>query len=277
VNDVRHGEVAPDAAKASPYDADATSAVASDALAAEPVLRAEGLAVRYPGGGLGIEDVSISVWPGSLVAILGPNGAGKTTALRAMTGFLRGERTRIIRGEVMFRAERITGCRPDETARRGVALVPDRGKIFANLTVRENLEALGRVPTRARRTEILTQLEELFPFVLERPKAIAGHLSGGQQQMLAIARALMADPDVLLLDDMTLGLHVSLRPPLFDAMRAVASMGTAVIVVDESVELALAAVDYAYVLARGTNVAEGRPADLKDNRAVAAYLGAPSV
>lgn len=215
------------------------------------MLSAKTLKVRYRNGALGVVDVSLEVEAGQVVALFGPNGAGKTTTVRAISGFLRSEGAKIVSGRVTLFGEDVTNSEPQKTTRLGVAFVSERQKIFPNLSVAENLTALGKIPPRARRQQIYERIYELFPVLKTRPRELAGRLSGGQQQMLAIARSLMCEPKLLIVDELTLGLHHSLHAPLFDAMRAIASEGTAVLVVDESTGSALDVADHCYLLSGG--------------------------
>ena len=227
---------------------------------ATPILTAENLRVRYRNGALGIVDVSFEVAPGQVIGLFGPNGAGKTTSMRAVSGFMRTEGARVIVGRVTLGGDDVTNNEPHRQAARGVAFVPERNKVFPSLTVAENLAAVSGVPKGARRVELNDMIYSLFPLLAERRREYAGRLSGGQRQMLALARGIIRDPRVLIVDEMTLGLHHSVQPPLFDAVRRVADSGTAVILVDESTGFALEACDYCYVLSAG-RVHERGPAD----------------
>lgn len=217
----------------------------------QPMLSVDSIKVQYSNGALGVEDVSLDVYPGQLVALFGPNGAGKTTSVRAVSGFLRSEGAKVVAGQVSFLGEDITNSEPHQTTQAGVAFVAERQKIFPNLSVRENLAAIGRRPSRARRREIMEKIDLLFPVLSERPRELAGRLSGGQQQMLAIARGLMCEPRLLIVDELTLGLHHSLHLPLFEALKSIVDDNTAVLVVDESTGAALDVADHCYLLSAG--------------------------
>jgi branched-chain amino acid transport system ATP-binding protein len=219
--------------------------------AGEPILAAENLRLRYANGALGILDISFQVAAGQIVGLFGPNGAGKTSTVRAVAGFLRTEGARVTRGRVILAGEEVTNREPHRQARLGVSLVPERNKIFPSLSVADNLAALGRPPRGARRAALNDFVFSLFPVLVERRRELAGRLSGGQRQMLALGRAILSDPKVLLVDEMTLGLHHSIQPPLFDAIGQVAAAGTAVVIVDESAGLALGIADYCYILSAG--------------------------
>ncbi|HSY16092.1 MAG TPA: ABC transporter ATP-binding protein [Jatrophihabitantaceae bacterium] len=225
-----------------------------------PALRASGLKVRYRNGAVGIEDVSLTVNPGQIVALFGPNGAGKTTTVRAISGFLRTEGTKIVNGRVEIFGKDVTAAEPHETYAAGVATVPERRKVFSSLTVDDNLVALGALPGRGQRKAAYDRVYDLFPILAERRGQLAGRLSGGQQQMLAIARSLMRQPRVLIIDEMTLGLHHSLHEPLFVAVRQIAAQGPSVVIVDESTGFALKVADYCYLLGAG-QVRDSGPAE----------------
>jgi branched-chain amino acid transport system ATP-binding protein len=227
------------------------------------VLVAEEIAVRYGSGALAIDGVNITVEPGTIVAVLGPNGAGKTTTLRAMSGFLRSETARVNRGRVLWNDRDVTGLEPHQMARLGIAAIPERHKIFANLSVFENLCAL-KVRHKSSRQAGIERVVDMFPFLAERMKSSAGLLSGGQQQMLAIARGLLLEPQVLMIDEMTLGLHPSIHGQLFDVARKIADSGTGVLIVDEGTTGAVNHADYVYVLSGGRVRAHGRSGDFRD-------------
>ncbi len=235
-----------------------------------PILSAEHLRVRYRNGALGILDVSFRVAPGHVVGLFGPNGAGKTTSVRAAAGFLRTEGARIVSGTVTLDGRDVTNQEPHRLAARGVALVPERNKVFSSLTVSENLAAVSGAPRGARRAELQDLIHSLFPVLDERRREQAGKLSGGQRQMLALARAIIRDPRVLIVDEMTLGLHHSVQPPLFEAIRRVAGAGAAVILVDESTGFALEAADYCYILGAGRVKNEGPSEKFRGSELIAA-------
>lgn len=237
---------------------------------AEALLDVSNVRVRYRNGGLGVLDVSLRVAPGEIVGLFGPNGAGKTTSVRAASGFLRTEGAKVISGSVRLAGDTVTNSEPHRQAKLGLAFVPERNKVFASLSVQENLLAIGHPPTGKRRTELLDQIYTLFPILAERRRQAAGKLSGGQRQMLALARGIYSDPTLLIVDEMSLGLHESVQPPLFDAVRRVAAAGTAVLLVDESTTFALDMSDYCYLLGNGVIKAEGTAAEFRDQDLVSA-------
>lgn len=238
------------------------------------LLSAKSLAVRYANGAFGITDVSIEIGSGQIVAMFGSNGAGKTTTARAISGFLKGEGAAVVRGEMRLRDKVTTNFEPQRMTKLGVACVPERGKIFPNLSVAEHMTAVAPKASKARKAELLDQALTLFPQVKEKWKTAAGRLSGGQQQMVAIARALMCDPALLVVDEMTLGLHHTLQEPLFEAMRAIAAQGTGVLLVEESTGLTLEMADYCYLLSSGVVWDKGPPERFRGNELLAAgYVG----
>jgi branched-chain amino acid transport system ATP-binding protein len=233
-------------------------------------LVAEQLAVRYSNGALGISDVSLQVEPGQIVVVFGPNGAGKTTTVRAISGFLRTEGAKVVTGKVLLDGRSIANLEPNQTARLGVAFVPERRKIFSNMSVLENLEAIGQRPPRPRRRELLEHVYDLFPVLADRQKELAGRLSGGQQQMLGLARTLVSEADLLIVDEMTLGLHTSVHGPLFSVVRKIADEGKAALIVDESAGPALEVADYCYLLGGGTVRMSGPPDVFREHELLAA-------
>jgi len=222
-------------------------------------LELHSLRVRYPNGALGVLDISLRVETGQITALFGPNGAGKTTTTRAIGGFLRSEGAKIIAGDIVLNGRVISGMEPHRVAALGVAVVPERHKVFANLSVTENLGALGNRMPRTARRDLLAQVVELFPILHERRHQAAGRLSGGERQMLAIGRALLLDPTLLVIDEMTLGLHHSLQPSLYATVQRIAAQGTSVLVVDESNTFALDVADHCYRIEAGSIVADGPP------------------
>jgi branched-chain amino acid transport system ATP-binding protein len=239
------------------------------------LVTATNLAVRYPNGALGIEDVSITIDSGQIVALIGVNGAGKTTTCRALSGFLKTESTKIVRGRITFDGTNVTGWEPHRLVRMGIAAVPERNKIFRNLTVREHFTSAGMHRTRAERDEALDFGLELFPAIRTRFKQPAGTLSGGQQQMVAIMRALVNRPRLLIVDEMTLGLHPSLQQPLFDALTTIAKQGTACLVIDESMAHTVATAQYCYLLEGGRIMHEAPAAEFAGSDLLAiGFVGA---
>ena len=225
-----------------------------------PIAEVKNLRVRYRNGALGVTDVSLMVYPSQVVALFGPNGAGKTTTVRALSGFMKTEGARVVGGSVRFAGRDIRNHEPYRVNKMGISLVPERGKVFTNLSVAENLAAIGGKPRRAKK-ELHDEVYTLFPVLAERRRLMAGRLSGGQQQMLAIARALLSEPRLLIIDEMTLGLHQSLHQMLFDAVRKIATGGRSVLISDESIASSLEIADHCLLLNAGRLRASGPRSD----------------
>jgi len=215
-------------------------------------------------------EVSIRIDAGELVCVVGPNGAGKTTLINAIAGL-----NRIGAGELRMDGRNLNRLARNRFCDQGIAIVPEGRRLFTGLTVRENLE-LGsyRPAARARRRESLDRVFSVFPVLRDRLEAQAATLSGGQQQMLAIGRALMARPRLLLLDDPSLGLAPSVVLEMFKVIVEINRSGVAVLLVEQNVAMALEVATRAYVLEEGRIVAEGMPKDLLAQPHIRrAYLG----
>ncbi len=216
-----------------------------------------------------MKGISIRLLPGEIVTLIGANGAGKSTTLRAILGLVAPAG-----GEIRFRGEPTRGTPTYRLVRRGLILVPEGRAIFANLSVRENLE-MGAYARRDREVEAdFEKVFRIFPRLKERIKQTAGTLSGGEQQMLAIGRALMSRPTVLLLDEPSLGLAPLLVHTIFEAIEEIHREGTPVLLVEQNANAALRHSNRAYVLETGTVALEGASADVAANpRVKEAYLG----
>ncbi|MDR7480971.1 MAG: ABC transporter ATP-binding protein [Armatimonadota bacterium] len=215
--------------------------------------------------------VSLRVEAGELVALVGANGAGKTTLLRAISGL-----ARVTRGAIALQGTRLTGRPPYAIARLGVTHVPEGRRLFLAMTVEENLQmgAAHRVPP-AERVTLLRELFDLFPVLRERRRQVAGTLSGGEQQMLAIGRALMARPRLLMLDEPSLGLAPRIVEQIMHTVAEIRRRGVTVLLVEQNVHHALRLADRAYVLENGRVVLEGTGHELLQSPQVrASYLGA---
>jgi branched-chain amino acid transport system ATP-binding protein len=230
-------------------------------------LEVEKLTVRY-GAVEAVRGLSLEVKPGQIVGLIGPNGAGKSSTLHAIMGS-----APIADGDVRFGGRSLVGRRPEDVARRGIALVPEGRRIFGELTVEENLR-LGLAGRRARSNgNGLARAYELFPVLREFRTRHAGALSGGQQQQLAIGRALAADPDVLLLDEPSLGLAPKIVDVVFEVLVQLKEAGFAVLLVEQRAQRTVALADQSYVLANGELRLTLGPEDAGDtDRLVAAYL-----
>ncbi|HMK67144.1 MAG TPA: ABC transporter ATP-binding protein [Stellaceae bacterium] len=217
-----------------------------------------------------LKGVSIAVEEGQIVTLIGANGAGKTTTLRAISGLLHPRS-----GEVKFDGESLGAIPPHEISQMGVVQVPEGRRIFARLTIDENLE-MGAFARNDRKgiLEDKERMMALFPRLKERIKQVAGTLSGGEQQMVATARALMARPRVLLMDEPSMGLSPLLVEQVFQTIRAINEQGVTILLVEQNALMALNIADYAYVLESGKVVLVGKGADLVDDEKVQrAYLG----
>ena len=233
------------------------------------LLRLDGLEVGY-GALTAVRDVSLEVGTGEVVALIGANGAGKTTTLKAITGLLP-----LRRGRMALDGERLDGLSPARVVGRGIAHVPEGRQLFPTMTVRENLElgAAGR-ESRMRRVETLAWVLRLFPRLAERTGQLAGTLSGGEQQMCAIGRGLMARPRLLMLDEPSLGLAPVIVKQIFENLAAINREGTTILLVEQNVGRALGLAHRAYVLESGRIALSGTSADLLASPHVKqAYLG----
>lgn len=237
-----------------------------------PLLTLDRLCVAY-GRIEAVHDVSISVPEGAIVTILGPNGAGKTTLLNATMGILRS------RGSAIFRGADLSSRRVEQRVGDGMSLVPERRELFVSMSVEDNLRLGGfrrrREPGTA---DTLGEMWRLFPRLLERRTQLAGTLSGGERQMLAMARALMSRPKLLMLDEPSLGLAPLIVREIFRIVADLRAAGVSILLVEQNARAALELADHAYVLENGSVVLEGPARDLAaDPRIVAAYLGMKSV
>lgn len=239
----------------------------------EPLLQIRDLVAGYGGHDV-IHRVSMSIEPGQVVSVIGANGAGKSTLMRAISGALKPAR-----GSVEFGGRDITGLSPHRVSRRGLAHCPEGSQIFTGLTVLDNL-IVGHLNRGAaiRREKLLTEVFDLLPRLAERRTQIAGTLSGGERQMLAIGRALMSDPVLLLLDEPSLGLSAKVSHIVFSKIREITGTGRAVLIAEQNVREGLAVSDRGYVIASGGVVMEGPPAALLADRTLQArYFGQSDV
>lgn len=232
------------------------------------LLEVRNLQVNY-GPIQAVKGIDLDVEKGTLVALLGANGAGKTTTLRAITGMVKAY------GSVHLGETEILGQRGYKTARMGVNMSPEGRLIFAGLTVEENLKAGAYCIKSAKQYQKnMDRVQELFPILRQRRRQQAGTLSGGEQQMLAIGRALMADPEILLLDEPSLGLAPLIIQDIFKTLQAIRSEGTTILMVEQNALATLKIADYGYVLELGKISMHGPASQLvRDERLIEAYLG----
>ena len=236
-----------------------------------PLLELRNVASYY-GSVQALKGVSLRVEPGEVVTLLGANGAGKSSTLRTISGLLRPSA-----GEVWFEGQPIHAMAPEKIVRLGISHVPEGRRIFPGLTVRENImlgtSNRGRLP-KGQMEEEVAQMFEIFPVIKPFEHALGWTLSGGQQQMLAVARGLMARPKLLLLDEPSLGLAPVIVQQLFATIREIHARGTTILLVEQNAHMALSIANRGYVLETGEMKVEGSPRDLLDNEEVrAAYLG----
>ncbi len=239
--------------------------------APEPMLEVRDLEVRY-GSVPAVRGLDVTVRRGEIVGLIGPNGAGKSTTLHAIMGAVATST-----GEIRLGGASIRGRAPENIVRAGIALVPEGRRIFAELTVEDNLRlGLSGRRSKAGAGEALERVYELFPIVRDTRRRQAGLLSGGQQQQLAIGRALVADPDLLLLDEPSLGLAPTVVDTVFEALRAIRERGVTILLVEQRAQRTVAFADRTYVMSNGELRMTLGPGDAGDTeRLVAAYFGGP--
>jgi branched-chain amino acid transport system ATP-binding protein len=217
-----------------------------------------------------VDDVTIEVGEGEAVGLLGANGSGKSTTLRAISGLVR-----LTSGTITFLGADIASLPPYKVTELGIAHVPEGRQVFPEMTVQENLEIGAYVPSaKADRSRTLELVFSIFPVLAERRRQLAGTMSGGEQQMLAVGRGLMLKPRLLMLDEPSLGLAPVMTDVTFEKIQEIHSMGTAILLVEQNVSRALTLVERAYVLESGRVIMHGTSGELANNKQVqAAYLG----
>ena len=216
-----------------------------------------------------LQGINFRIVPGELVAVIGPNGAGKSTLAKAIFGLLNPER-----GTIVFKGENIAGLKSDRIVRKGMCYVPQISNVFASLSVEENLE-MGAFIRSGSLKSIKDNIYDMFPQLAQRRQQAAGTLSGGERQMLAMGRALMLDPDLLLLDEPSAALSPILVNGVFEQIKAIQEMGKAIVLVEQNAKKALMMADRGYVLENGRDRFEGRGQDLlNDPKVGELYLGA---
>ena len=231
------------------------------------ILQIRNLFVSY-GGIEAVKGITLSVERGQIVALIGSNGAGKSTMLKTIAGLVRPKS-----GEILFEGGSLVGKSTDQIVSRGVTLVPEGRRVFPNLTVRENL----RIGAYLRKDNYLKDMDwvyELFPRLKERAWQLAGTLSGGEQQMLAVGRALMAKPKLVMMDEPSLGLAPLVVKGIFEIIHEINRQNITVLLIEQNANMALKTADWAYVMQTGNLILEGTGAELAENELVrAAYLG----
>lgn len=244
-------------------------------LGSDPLLGIRNLKVVYGSTVEAVQDVSLEVRPGQIVALLGSNGAGKSTVLKAISGVLDAEDGEIEKGSISFDGGSATAMASDRLVSLGLIQVPEGRRLFASMSVDENLIVGAHLRTRAEMKEMLDFVYTLFPRLAGRREEIAGYLSGGEQQMIAIGRALMGRPRLLALDEPSLGLAPKIVTEIFHSIVELrATTGIAVLVVEQNASRALAIADYGYIMENGRVVLDGSGEALMKNRDVQEfYLG----
>jgi branched-chain amino acid transport system ATP-binding protein len=248
------------------------------APAGVPLLAVHNLQVVYGGAIEALRDVSFDVHAGQIVALLGSNGAGKSTVLKAVSGILHFEHGEIEKGDIRYAGEAIVGAKAERIVGMGLVHVPEGRKLFATMTVQENLVVGGHHRNRAGLDESLDYVFNLFPRLLERRTQVAGYLSGGEQQMVAIGRALMSKPRILALDEPSLGLAPLVVNDIFERIRRLArEENLTILLVEQNAKKALDISDTAYIMENGRVMLAGNSADLRNNPDVREfYLGIKS-
>jgi branched-chain amino acid transport system ATP-binding protein len=239
------------------------------------LLEAANLQIVYDRSILAVRDVSLSVPQGGIVALLGANGAGKSTVLKAISGVLAREEGEIVEGTIAIEGISVTHLAADAIVRHGVVQVPEGRALFADLTVEENLVMGGYTRPRGESTAALEEIYVLFPRVRERRRQVAGYLSGGEQQMVALGRALMSRPRLLMMDEPSLGLAPQIVDAIFETVQRLnRESGLAVLLVEQNAHLALSIASYGYIMENGRVVLDGTPDKLAANADVQEfYLG----
>ncbi len=215
-----------------------------------------------------LKQVNLTVKPGEIVAILGPNGAGKSTLIKTVFGLLTPSQ-----GRISFKGEDITGLRPEKIVRKGISYVPQVDNVFPSMSIQENLEMGAFIRTDDYRHKI-EEIYELFPVLGERRKHKVGQLSGGQRQMVAMGRALMLDPEILMLDEPSAGLAPLLVASIFEKIRDINAKGISIVIVEQNAREALKMAHYGYILAMGKNMLDDKGQTLLESEEVGRlYLG----
>ena len=231
------------------------------------ILEIKDLNVSY-GGIKAVKNISFEVPEGEVVTLIGANGAGKSSTLRSIVGLVKPSS-----GSILLNGEEISGKTPEQIVSKGITLVPEGRRVFADLTVLENLK-IGAYMRKDNLEDDLNWCYDLFPRLKERHWQLAGTLSGGEQQMLAIARALMSKPDIIMMDEPSLGLAPLVVKGIFDIIKEINRQGITVLLIEQNANMALKTADWAYVMQTGTILMQGEGKELLENEEVkAAYLG----
>ena len=251
----------------------------TDTAPAAPLLAVEGLEVAYHRVAIALHGVSLRVMPQTIAVLLGNNGAGKTTTLRAISGFIGLDDASVTAGTIRFAGQPVENQPPHANTRRGIVLVPERDKVFPNLTVAENLTvAASRRAGTAERHRLEALVFQFFPALARLRSRLAGLLSGGKRQMLALGSAIVCKPELLLIDELSLGLAPVVVEDLVGRVSNIRrELGITILLVEQNARVALAIADYGYLLENGRVVLEGPAVELRGRREIQqAYLGQAS-
>ena len=234
------------------------------------LLKVTGITAGYGNGPAILDGTTLTIEPGKVHCIIGPNGAGKSTLLKAICGMLK-----IREGDVIFKGERLNGLRPDQILRKGICFVPQEGALFPKMTVRENLRMGGYIlEDKSDMEKRIDEIMDRFPILRERANQHAGTMSGGQQQTLAMARTMIIKPDIVMLDEPSLGLAPKIVQEMFDIMKMMASQGITILLVEQNARTGLKNADWGVVLDLGRTLFEGPSSEvLADPRIQELYLG----
>jgi branched-chain amino acid transport system ATP-binding protein len=244
-----------------------------DAVEKSPLLKVAGLSAYY-GELRALYDVNLTVGEGDILSIIGANGAGKTTLMKSIVGLMNRGRVAHTRGEITLRRERIDRLGPEHIVDLGVAMVPEGRRLFSRMSVEDNLLA-GAFLLRCRpgAQARLEQIYELFPRLAERRRQVVSQMSGGEQQMVAIGRALMSEPSLVLFDELSLGLAPAVVEDIYQTVQRIYRQGVTCVIIEQDMSRALAVATQVCVMLEGTIVLEGTPAELTRDRITAAYFG----
>lgn len=234
----------------------------------QPMLQVRSVDIHY-GDLQAVWDATLNIEEGKIVSIIGANGAGKSTLLQAIAGA-----NTPSTGEIIYKDQNINNFEPFEIVSLGISLVPEGRRIFPRLTVLENLLIGAYVPkAREKHKQILEKIYHLFPILKDRTNQLGVNLSGGEQQMLAIARALMSDPEIVLFDEISLGLAPTMIKKIYESLQEINQLGKTMVLVEQDIKRSLKAANYTYVMQKGRIVLHGNPANLNEEAVKKAYFG----
>jgi len=237
-------------------------------MSGDTILKIDNLAVHY-GDLQAVRDISLTVEAGQIISIIGANGAGKSTTLRSVTGLMPPSK-----GRIEFMGRDITALKPFQTVAAGIAMVPEGRRIFPRLTVKENLLIGAYTPRARKRAEVACQkIYNLFPILGERANQLGTNLSGGEQQMLAIGRALMSEPKLILFDEISLGLAPLIIKDIYEKIKQINREGITVVLVEQDIKRSLKASRWTYIFQEGHVALSGDPAVLTEDEVKKAYFG----